>query len=164
MDFPTADPLTIVLSPALPIGAGMIASSSRGAVSRGRDSSFSGGDVHATSTHTLRDSLTVTVDAYGGWTVIAPARAPRIGDRSSALRVIAERVDGATYIVTLEGRAGASYDLRVRGPGVPVVAGAELSSGGAPDAKGYRGVRVTFPADGANADGYVRREVRFTPR
>jgi hypothetical protein len=73
---------------------------------------------------------------------------PAIGARSSAPRVLSERLDGTRYVVALEGLAGTSYTFRVNRP--------------TPDG-GTRDVTVTFPTTGANADGYTATTVSFTP-
>jgi hypothetical protein len=71
---------------------------------------------------------------------------PRVGDRSHALRIVATRSAGRALLVTVEGRAGATYHLSVREPGGRV-----------------RDEPVLMPAAGADPDGYVRLEKRFTP-
>ena len=68
----------------------------------------------------------------------------KIGHRSEAPRVLSERLgaDGG-YTVSLEGIAGRSYVFRLKAPG------------------GERNETVTFPATGANADGYTATTVTF---
>jgi glycogen debranching enzyme len=160
---PGRAPIEVVFSPALPLGA-TVDGSSPGDAMRG--------DVHAPLRGQLLDSLTWTVRTQGGWSVAPPRLAPAVGDRSRALRVVGERLLSgvAQYGAFLEGRAGETYTLRLRTPSrgrsprlslavggggaapVPVAA----ARVGAADDRGFREVRVTFPREGADADGYVR--------
>jgi hypothetical protein len=51
---------------------------------------------------------------YRGGIEVAPVHEPlRLGERSSRLRVLDERLEGSDYVVRLEGRRGRSYRLRV---------------------------------------------------
>ncbi|WP_148306434.1 amylo-alpha-1,6-glucosidase [Gemmatirosa kalamazoonensis] len=120
-------PLAVTFSPALPLGATTTAAHIE-----------TPGDVHATVTGTLNDRLVLEVPYVGGWSLIPPRARPRIGDRSSAMRVLSERIVNGKYVATLEGFAGRSYAFRLRVPDGSV-----------------REESVTFPATGANADGYV---------
>ncbi|HSQ29414.1 MAG TPA: hypothetical protein VLN49_06185, partial [Gemmatimonadaceae bacterium] len=122
-------PITVVFSPALPLGA-----STSVAVDR------TPGDVHATVHGTLRDRLTLDVPYAGGWSIVPPAMPAQIGQRSRAPRVLSERLRDGQYVATLEGIAGRTYRFRVREPGKP-----------------WRETDVAFPAAGANADGYTTR-------
>jgi hypothetical protein len=122
-----AAPIDVVFSPALPLGATTQA-----------EHAATPGDVHATVRGTLRDRLTLDVPYAGGWTLVPPRAHPRIGDRSSAARVLSERLANGKYVATLEGLAGRTYRFKLRPPnGV------------------LRDEDVTFPSTGANADGYV---------
>ena len=148
---PDRSPIELVFSPALPLAASLTGS---GQLER------TPGDVHAVVRGTLRDTLRLEVAFRGGWQTIPPRQAPRIGDRSVALRVLSEREDSGRYVLSLEGQAGRSYTLRVRGPARFSVADAAAAA--AVDAAGYRAVTVSFPADGANSDGFTRRILTFT--
>jgi hypothetical protein len=64
----------------------------------------------------------------------------QIGQRSTAPRVVSERLTGGQYVATLEGIAGRTYRFRVHEPGKP-----------------WRDADVAFPAANANADGYTTR-------
>jgi glycogen debranching enzyme len=126
-------PLAVTFSPALPLGA-----------TTTLPHADTPGDVHATASGTLGDRLVLDVPYRGGWSLIPMNPAPRIGDRSSALRVLSERMVDGRYVATLEGLAGRTYALGVVAPnGV-----ATMDS-------------VTFPRAGANADGYVT--LTYTP-
>jgi hypothetical protein len=99
--------------------------------------------VHATATGTLDDRLVLDVPYAGGWGLVPMNRAPRVGDRSSALRVLSERIVDGRYVASLEGLAGRTYSLGVIAPDGVV-----------------RTESVTFPRAGANADGYVTMTYR----
>jgi hypothetical protein len=131
-----AKQISVVFSPALPLGA-----STSVAVDR------TPGDVHATVQGTLRDRLTLDVPYTGGWTIAPPPMPAQIGQRSQAPRVLSERLTGGQYVATLEGLAGRTYQFRVREPG-----------------KSWRAVDVTFPASGGNADGYTSRTLTLGGR
>ncbi|MFN2399811.1 MAG: hypothetical protein ABR543_14420, partial [Gemmatimonadaceae bacterium] len=151
--------MEFVFSPALPLGA---------RVTGDAVAERTPGDVHGSVRGKLSDTSVYEVTYAGGWSVIPATRAPRIGDRSSALRVLSERLESEVYVVSLEGLAGRSYELRVRGPEafsvldtVDVTAGPSAHS---PPHVGYRTLNVTFPRAGENSDGYVKRVLRFTSR
>jgi aldose 1-epimerase len=116
----------VVFSPALPLGA-----------TTTTERADTPGDVHATVRGVLRDSLTLEVPYRGGWSITSPVSRTAIGDRSSAPRILSERLVEGTFMVTLEGRAGTTGRFRVR------------------EGEHWRGVEVAFPAAGANADGYT---------
>jgi len=116
-------PIDVVFSPAFPLGSDA--------------TSATAGDVHVSARGTLRDSLTLVAQhADLGVRLVAPRADVSIGDRSSALRVLSERLVNGQYRATLEGRAGHSYHLRL------LQGGAESDT------------LVTFPTAGANADHY----------
>lgn len=84
------------------------------------------------------------------------------------MRILSERMENGQYVVRAEGRAGASYVMRVR---APLAGGGETvrtSAGTArvtPAAAGaWRDVGVQFPRDGANDDGYVTLTLAFGGR
>ena len=118
-----------MFAPALPLGARV--------TSPEATSERTAGDVHARAATTLTSRATVTVRTSGGWSIEPVVSAPVIGQRSEAVRVISERLEGGRYTASLEGLAGRTYQVRVHTP-----QGAQVMS-------------VTFPATGANADGYT---------
>ena len=130
------DPIDVVFSPALPLGASTSLPVDR-----------TPGDVHATVRGTLRDHLTLDVPYSGGWSIVPPTMPARIGERSRAPRVLSERLISGQYVATLEGIAGASYRFRTREGSRP-----------------WGFVNVTFPASGANADGYTTRTLTLPGR
>ncbi len=135
-----AFPLSLEFAPALPLGAQV---SAPGGTRRTL------GDVHASLQALVTDSVTLAVVYRGGWSIVPPVMAPTIGARSSAPRVLSERLGtgpGSPYLVRLEGLAGRSYTFRVTSP----------------DGK-TRAVPVTFPSEGPNADGYTVTTRTFSP-
>ena len=119
-------PIAVAFSPALPLGA-------RTALER----TETPGDVHATVRGVLRDRLTLELPYRNGWSIAPPAHRPAPGDRSAAARVLSERLLAGRYTATLEGQAGHSERFRVR------------------EADRWRELEVSFPAGGANSDGYT---------
>ena len=150
-----AAPLEVVFSPALPLGARV-----SGAVA-----TATAGDVHATVRTMVNKTAELVVSYTGGWSIVPPAMPAKIGNRSEAPRVLSERLtaDGH-YAVSLEGIAGRSYTFGVKAPDtraltLDVTAGSRaVVTGGAGD----RLVTVTFPASGANADGYTAAVLTFS--
>ena len=122
----TGAPVDVVFSPALPLGATTTA-----------PTQSTPGDLHATVRGVLRDTLTLDVPYAGGWSVLPPPNHVAIGDRSSAARVLSERLVDGRYTATLEGRAGRTYVFRVA------------------EGRNWRDTEVTFPTAGANADDYT---------
>ncbi len=159
-------PLKIDFSPALPLGASdVMASGSGGNLSPTKTTSRLGAVLVANSPVAIASSLQLRVEWKGGWEVEAPVRAPRIGDRSSAMRIVSERIVNGEYRVTVEGRAGASYAMRLRAP-LPGAADAKASGAGTANvasapAGAWRDVNLRFPAEGANDDGYVSMVLAF---
>jgi hypothetical protein len=167
-------PISVVFSPAIPLGASNVRSRSgaSGEEALVKPAPFPGAIVVGARA-TLGDADTAIVSWEGGWEVVPPRQVPRIGDRSSALRVISERVDDAgRFVLRLEGRAGSTYVLRARGPGgtpravtvLPPEAPMgplELSEA---DAEGWVTLRIAFPAQGGDADGYVALGLVFESR
>lgn len=103
-----------------------------------------------------------------------PERAARIGERSTAVRVVSLRAEGTTARLVIEGIAGDTAIGWVRGArvveGAPdVVLSAQARVVDAPQmpddradrmrAAGAAIIRIPLPRDGADADGYVRREI-----
>jgi len=117
-------------------------------------------DLHASVQGTLRDSLTFRIVYSGGWAIHPPKSLVQIGDRSTSARVLGERMVEGRYVVSLEGRAGQTHRFRV--------AEGRARARNEPNASDWFGtpvreVDVTFPATGANADGYTTTTVSFAP-
>ncbi len=132
-------PLDVTFAPALPLGAQV--------TDPGVKTQYTLGDLHASIHLNVIASNTLTVSYRDGWSIVPPVRPPAIGARSSAPRVLSQRLDGARYVVALEGLAGTSSTFRVNGP--------------FPDGA-TRDVVVPFPSAGANADGYTTATITFT--
>jgi glycogen debranching enzyme len=129
-------PIEVVFSPALPLGARVTGA---GATTQ------TPGDLHATVKAMVMDTAELTVSFEGGWGVVMPSIHPKIGQRSEAPRVISERLDASGgYLVTFEGIAGRRHTFRLKTPA------------------GERPATVTFPATGANADGYTTTTATFS--
>ena len=156
-----AVPVEIVFSPALPLGA---------RVTSAADVDRTPGDVHATVRGALADTGRYAVAFEGGWLVIPPRMRPAIGDRSSAPRVLSERLAAERYTIALEGIAGRTYRFRVRAPRAVSASALEIAAGaggrataapGDGAASAEHAVDVTFPSAGATADGYTALTVSF---
>lgn len=115
----------VVFSPSLPLGA------------KAAGTTSTAGDEHAVVHGILRDTLTLTVAYSGGWSIVPPRSEIAIGDRSSALRVVSERIVAGRYTATLEGRAGRAYRVRIG------------------EGRVWRDTTVTFPSGAANADDFT---------
>ena len=146
-------PLEIVFVPALPLGA---------RVASGATTDVTPGDVHALVRGTLGDSASFEVRFTGGWSISPPQMRPNVGDRSQAPRILSERLTGGDerYSVALEGIAGRTYRFGLRPSEDAVAVSAATSAGSArvrqaADADQEWMIDVTFPATGANADGYT---------
>ena len=161
-------PLHVDFSPALPLGAtGVTASVDDGVATPVTVVPRPGAVVVSGTPRPLAGRVTLRVRWTGGWEVDPPRPAPRTGDRSRALRVVSERMDGARYVVRLEGLAGATYTMRLRGPESAASLRASVGSGRmapAPAADGWRDVTVSFPPEGGNDDGFVAMSLSFTGR
>jgi hypothetical protein len=158
-------PIAVEFAPALPLGATVPGSA--GPVQR------TPGDVHVSVAGQVADRIALTVSWRGGWGIEPPRNAPAVGARSAASRVLSERMaraGGQRYVVALEGLAGRSYTFRIGTPD-PGAAGrleASATDGGtvvtgpATGEGASRMVTITFPARGADADGYTATTVTFT--
>ena len=116
--------------------------------------------------------------APNGWAVSTDEPPARIGERSRSPRIVAERAEGDHYRVTFEGLAGTTLTAFVQSPSsgaltsdaadVRIARGLEhVGPSDTPLQRfSMRAVQVTIPmpATGADADGYVRREVVLRAR
>ncbi len=150
--------IEVTFAPALPPGATNVQSMVPGAAPA---RAYPGAVVH-TSTARLRERLRLGTSWEGGIEVDLATERPRIGDRSRAPRIVSERHVNGRHVVTLQGRARATAQLRVRGaapvtaitvePATTVMPPLELATA---DPSGWQRLTVTMPATGADADGYV---------
>jgi hypothetical protein len=125
-------------------------------------------------------SLRLSLPAKDRWQGVVAQGKAIIGERSQTARVVAERDGGTSYTMTVEGRAGDSVLALVHSPsgtvasstpGVTVDVSSALIgvTGGSMPALVRFSQRATvvwirLPSDGADADGYVRREVVLRAR
>jgi glycogen debranching enzyme len=157
-------PVEIEFAPALPLGATSLVP----------DSAIQDtpGDRHATVRGRLDSTeVEIRVPFAGGWTLI-PSRvpAPRPGARSTQQRVISERMVAGRYTLTVEGLAGSRGYLTVVPPNrsrdMKVVAedaaGARAMTMSTPGSTTRHDIMFTFPATGANADGYTTVQLTLT--
>ena len=121
----------------------------------------------------VAQSAELAVAFTGGWGIVPPVMRPAIGSRSQAPRVLRERLHAnGRYIVSLEGIAGRAYTFRVLAPD-EVSARGLIATVDAPGratvvrtvpAATERWIEITFPASGANADGYTAMTVSLRRR
>ncbi|MCC6774243.1 MAG: hypothetical protein IT360_23865 [Gemmatimonadaceae bacterium] len=162
-------PITVDFAPALPLGAQRVTRTGGGGALALQP--FPGATV-ARDSAVLGDGVQLAMTWEGGWEVSPPRSAARIGDRSTALRVLSERMDGARYRVMLEGRAGTTYALRVRAPDGAPAAVTVLPAQqammpmrlGVVDDAGWTTLTLEFPSQGGDADGFVSLELVFAGR
>jgi hypothetical protein len=150
--------IVVKFSPALPLGASAIVAASGASVGVTTEA----GAVVASVQDELVSESRITLNWTGGWEVVPPTHRPLVGDRSRALRVLSERMIDGKYVVLLQGRALASYTLRVRAPAeltgivvepsTAVMAPLRLTR---PDESGWSDLRLSMPNGEADADGFV---------
>jgi hypothetical protein len=146
-------PLSVRLSPALPLGARVerITVNDQDFPVRVDETRH---DVHPVVELSLTDEVDVDIDYAGGADIISPAERVDIGQAASALHVIDFTRSGQDYLVEVEGLAGSTYGLQVRTGGrAHGVTGAEVLE----QSDQRLSLRLTMPP-GA---GFTRREVRF---
>ena len=162
---PNSAPIEIEFAPALPLGATVGGS--------GAILTRTPGDLHASVRAQLTGSTDLRVAFDGGWFTVPPQAATAVGARSSAPRVVSERLAnaaGAVYTVALEGLAGRSYTFRIGTPSpesalrlvAQVTNGATVHVEPVSDAGRIRRIAIIFPVTGQNADGYSASTVSFT--
>ena len=159
-------PIAVDFDPALPLGVQGVVRGADGAALETREHA---GAVVAHDVATLGDEVQLGVRWDGGWEIAPPRAAPRIGDRSTAFRVLSERLVDGRYHVRTEGRAGTSYSMRVRAPRATPSAVTVLPAQQAlmplrmsePDHDGWVTLSVEFPSQGGDVDGFVMLEFVF---
>jgi hypothetical protein len=134
---------SIVFAPALPLGATI-----QQVTANGRPvscaSQTTGGDVHLGCRLKLDSHLAVDVRHTPGWEVLLPAANLEPGARSSALKLLTQRLAGDTLVLDVEGLAGRTYSLIVKTP------------------RGRRDILIDIPAGGGPVDGYRAAAARVT--
>ena len=131
--------LRVIFAPAMPLGS--VVEGDQAMVQR------TDGDIHAAMERFVVERAILTVRYADGWSIVVPTVRPAIGARSTAMRVLSERMVKDQYIATLEGLAGSTHTVQLRTP----------SSRGV-----LRSISVTFPASGANADGYTSTTITLS--
>jgi glycogen debranching enzyme len=146
-------PLHVVLAPALPLDARVRAVSHDGV--EVRFTSGIVGDVQqVTSSADLEVGELRAVFSYAeGSEAWVPAETPDIGARSNGLRLLRSRADDQGLRLSVQGRAGRSYRLRVRSPRQPQVQDGVTVAAAGP---GLWDVGVAF--EGTD-DQYMRRDI-----
>lgn len=134
---------TLLFAPALPLGAVV-----RNITVNGRaitcPTRSPGPDLHIDCRLALGARLSILVQHARGWEIDLPPADSRPGERSSALKLVSQRLAGDTLIIDVEGRAGWTYRVGVRTPA------------------GRREVPIHVPEGGSPLDGYHATEVRVT--
>lgn len=151
----TGRPLTVRLSPALPLGAQVDAVVVGESPARAEPEPTSH-DLHVPIEAPMVDSVVVEWRYHGGAEVAAPTEDLRVGDPPKGLRVRDLVLERGDYVLDLEGRSGAEYTVRVRAEQITDVRGATLEAIGA--SGGLHLLHVTIPGEG---EGYRDHRVRF---
>ncbi len=136
-------PDTLLFQPALPLGAEVTEVLVNGTPAH-CGTRNTGADVHVDCRVALAPRVVIVVWHTKGWEVVLPPPAPARGERSSALKLVSQRLAGDTLVLGIEGLAGRTYPLTVRTP------------------RGVKQVVAAFPGGGDPVDGYVGRELRVT--
>lgn len=131
--------LRVIFAPAMPLGS--VFEGDQAKVQR------TDGDIHAATEGFVVTRASFAVRYTDGWSLVMPTVRPAIGARSTAMRVLSERMVKDQYVATLEGLAGSTHTVQLRTP----------SSSGV-----LRSISVTFPASGANADGYTSTTITLS--
>ncbi|HYR32484.1 MAG TPA: GH116 family glycosyl hydrolase, partial [Gemmatimonadales bacterium] len=134
---------TLRFSPALPLGARVSAVTLDGNPLRCamRDT---GADLHVDCVVPLGARADIAVHHTPGYQVLLPPPTPQRGERSTALKLLSQRLDGADLVLHVAGRAGWTYHVTVRTPRGPVM------------------LDVVMPPGGDPVDDYTVRELRIT--
>ncbi len=150
-------PIDVTFAPALPLGATGVVT-----MAAAPDTLRYPGAMVVPQTTRMRERVRMGINWTGGWESVALEPAARIGDRSTALRVLSERMIDGRFVVTLQGRARHSYLLRLRGPSTISAVTVEPSEVVMPglqlgdrDPAGWQVLRLTMPATGSDSDEYV---------
>jgi hypothetical protein len=153
----TAGPLRVRVAPAFPLDAAVRAATVDGRavptkVARQGDVQRVEVELDVTGSHRVVFSLEEGTGVYSA------VEAPRRGAMSQGLRILRARAEGGRLKLVLDGRAGRTYALGVRGPRRPqAVPGVTVSTAPNGDAR----LLVSF--DGPEG-AYVRRELDLPVR
>jgi len=136
---------TLEFDPALPLGA-RVRSVTLAGVPWSCQPRSTGADEHVACRLPLGSRADLAVSYSGGWEVLLPPPRPARGERSTALKVVRQRLAGDTLVLDVEGLAEHRYDIPLRTPNGP------------------RSVVVVPRGPGDSVDGYARATVRVTAR
>jgi len=103
-----------------------------------------GADLHVDCVVALGARTDVAIHHTPGYQVLLPTPTPQRGERSTALKLLSQRLDGADLMLRVAGRAGWTYHITVRTPHGPMT------------------LDVVMPTGGDPMDDYTTREVRIT--
>jgi glycogen debranching enzyme len=148
-----AAPLSVTVSPALPLGASTVR-----AIVDGRpvevNPETTPHDVHAAVHLALRDSAKVVWSFTGGAEVIAPGDSLQPGQPSLGMRVLDFRQEGDGFVVEVEGLPGRDYELGIR-PGT----GRTLLVDGSAEIPQAQGNHVIIPIRISGDSGKPARQI-----
>ncbi len=136
---------TLEFDPALPLGAG-VRSVTLAGVPWTCQPRATGADEHVACRVPLGSRADLVVSHSRGWEVLLPPPRPARGGRSTALKLVRQRLSGDTLVLDVEGLAWHRYDIGLRTPNGP------------------RTVAVVPQGPGDAVDGYARATVRVTAR
>ena len=115
-----------------------------------------GHDIHCQINIPINKETIVEIEFNPGIEAEPLERQPKIGDRTSSLKIIDTALDGNEFRVTAEGISGSSYRLGLR-TSFPVlsISGAQIVS----DTNSYKEIEMTFPKK--NSREYVKKIVKI---
>jgi glycogen debranching enzyme len=144
----------VQLAPSFPTGT-RLRSATRNGTEAELDRERARGRLASPVSVSLQDETTVTFHHTGGIGMVPVTPRPAPGDRSEGYRIVSTSLDGSTYTIEVEGRAGTSHTFQMRtfSPSIQSVAGAQLGSGGTSKTTP---LRVNF---GPSDDRYVGKTV-----
>ncbi len=145
---PTDAPDTLIFVPHLPLGSRLTDVKVHGGVSLPSEAPRqTARDLELTLPVVLAEEVTFELHYEAGYEVFLPRVVPQRGDRSRAMRLLDQRLEGDTLVLTLEGREGTTDTLWVRHSEMPE----------------QRAMAVSFDGVGDPVDGYVRMTLRVSP-
>jgi hypothetical protein len=114
-------------------------------------------DLSVVAVVTLEASRTLEIEHRGGVDPIPPNQRPEIGDPVQGIRLVDWERRGDRFVLTVEGRPGRSYELRLAAerPLQRVLGATQFGH-----RAGVATLRLDFPSAG---ERYLRREVEITP-
>ena len=135
---------TLLYSPALPLGSRLMDVTVNGTRLANPSLRETGADVHVDLRLPLTEHVAILIRHTPGFSVLLDPPTPERGARSSALKLVSQRLAGDTLVVVVQGLAGRTYNVKVRTP------------------SGITATDVAIPSPGDAVDGYATAEVRVT--